>query len=203
MPPMSLRANARRKLTDEDYLALREEGAAHEILGGRSFAVPPLTKKDLYVLERLTPRLRAFVDASGASQGGRILTAPFHVKLTRHDVLQPDLFFISAARTDLLNGEVLEGAPDLVIEILSDIESARQKDLLLKHRLYERFGVLEYWIIEPPTRTVWVDRLLGGVLRRGGQKTLRAGDALSTPLLPGLEIALSEIFPPGRFWGTT
>lgn len=196
---MSVLANNRRKLTDEDFLALRASGPAHEILGGDPFLIHAPSKKHLYVQERLAPRLHTFVEANGS---GQLLTAPFHVKLTRHDVVQPDLFFISAARTDLLNGETLEGAPDLVIEILSDIESARNKDLLLKHRLYERFGVREYWIVEPPTRSVWVDRLQGGVLRRGPRKSLRTGDTLTTPLLPGLEIPLSEIFPSGRLWGT-
>ena len=195
---MSVLANNRRKLTDEDFLALRASGPAHEILGGDPFLIHAPSKKHLYVQERLAPRLRDFAASNGA---GRVLSAPFHVKLSRHDVVQPDLFLVSAARIDLLEGETLEGAPDLVVEILSDIESARNKDLLLKHRLYERFGVREYWIVEPPTRSVWVDRLQGGVLRRGPRRSLRTGDVLATPLLPGLEIPLSEIFPSGRLWG--
>jgi Uma2 family endonuclease len=80
-----------------------------------------------------------------------------------------------------------EAAPDLAIEILSP--SSRRIDAVLKRHLYEKYGVAEYWIVDPAAETVDVLR------RRGDRLRLAAhGGSLATPLLPGLAISLAEIF---------
>lgn len=197
MPAMSLPENPRRRMRYDDCAAFPDDGLLHEILGGEHFVGPAPTKKHLILASRLTPRLESF---AAESLLGRVFAPPCLVRLTEFDVLQPDLCFVAASRLDLVNGRTLEGAPDLVVEILSEVWTARQRDLAMKHRLYERYGVREYWIADPVNRTLRIDRLVGGALRKGSEA--RFGEVLTSPLLPGFELPLVEIFPRGRIWGT-
>jgi Uma2 family endonuclease len=112
------------------------------------------------------------------------------VLLSENDIVQPDLLFISNDRAEILTALNVQGAPDLVIEILSD--STRRLDETAKLKLYERAGVREYWLVDARDRAVRVFRRAGtGFLPAQG---FSSGDTLTTPLLPGLEIRVSEIF---------
>jgi Uma2 family endonuclease len=123
---------------------------------------------------------------------GKIYAAPFDVRFSDHDIAQPDLIFISNERIGILNEDNAKGAPDLVVEILSD--STRRIDEGIKRRLYERVGVLEYWLVDPKRRTVTVLRRVGAGFGSAEALSAEAGDVLTTSLLPGLEIPVSEIF---------
>ncbi|HZF11542.1 MAG TPA: Uma2 family endonuclease, partial [Thermoanaerobaculia bacterium] len=123
-------------------------------------------------------------------QMGTVLYAPFDVLLSPHDVVQPDLLFISNERAAILTEANAQGAPDLVAEILSD--STLRRDETLKRDRYERFGVLEYWLVDPLRRTVRIFRRSGTGF--AAPQELSAMDILTTPLLPGFEIRVSEIF---------
>ena len=79
-----------------------------------------------------------------------------------------------------------------MIEIPS--ESNRKTDETTKRKLYEWAGVLEYWIVDPVLETVKVYRLAGGAYERVAELSVEEGDSLETPLLPGLTIALVQIF---------
>jgi Uma2 family endonuclease len=114
------------------------------------------------------------------------------VILSDEDVVQPDLIFVSSERSSIEQDRGIFGAPDLVVEILS--ESNRKTDEITKRKLYEWAGVLEYWIVDPVLETVKVYRLHGGVYERAAELSAEAGDRLETPLLPGLAIAVSQIF---------
>ena len=72
--------------------------------------------------------------------------------------------------------------------------AARRRDERIKHQLYERFGVTEYWVVDPDLDAIKVYRLADGHYTRVSELTLRDGDVLTTPLLPGLELALADIF---------
>lgn len=86
---------------------------------------------------------------------GVLFAAPTDVILSRHDIAQPDLVFVSKERSHILTKANIQGVPDLVIEILSD--STRKIDEGIKYERYERFGVREYWLTDPfqETVTVW------------------------------------------------
>jgi Uma2 family endonuclease len=72
---------------------------------------------------------------------------PFDVVFSFHDVVEPDLVFVAPGQLDILTDKNIQGAPALVVEILSS--STRRRDEQLKRRLYERTGVREYWLVNP------------------------------------------------------
>lgn len=111
-------------------------------------------------------------------------------------MVQPDLIFVSSSRLSILTEKDIQGAPDLVIEILS--ETTRKTDEITKRRLYERHGVSEYWIVDPELETVKVCRLIDQAYTRTAEYPKENADTLTTPLLPRLQIPLSESLNKGR-----
>jgi Uma2 family endonuclease len=105
------------------------------------------------------------------------------------DVVEPDLLYVGNARRTVLTAKNVQGAPDLVVEIGSP-----RRDEKLKHQLYERFDVTEYWVVDPDVDVVRVYRRVEGKCQRAHELSLDHGDVLTTPLLSGLEPKLSEIF---------
>lgn len=111
------------------------------------------------------------------------------LSLENRTLLAPDLCIVLRGRLDSVSDRMVEGAPDIAIEILS---SDRRRDLVRKRQLYAEAGVLEYWIFDPMNDTATLLELQdGGYVERA---VLGADGVVSTPLLPGLNIPLSEIF---------
>ncbi len=177
------------KLTYEDYLYLPDDGKRHEIIDGEHYVSPAPKVRHQTILGNLLSILWNFVRQH---QLGRVWMAPVDVVLSSTDVVQPDLIFLSAARQHLLTEDNLQGAPDLVVEVLS--EATRRKDEVTKRHLYDRFGVAEYWVIDPELETVKVYRRSGEQLVRHAELSLEAKDRLSSPLFPRLEIRLADLF---------
>ncbi len=177
------------KLTYEDYLHLPEDGKRHELIDGDHYATPSPTPRHQLVLANLVGILYTYLREHPL---GDIYPAPLDVVLSDTDVVQPDLLFLAAGREDLVTERNLRGAPDLVVEVLSD--STRRTDEITKRHLYERHGVGEYWVIDPVLETVKVYRLADEGFRREAELSTEAGDRLTTPLLPGLAVSLGEIF---------
>jgi Uma2 family endonuclease len=121
-----------------------------------------------------------------------VFAAPCDVILSDEDIVEPDLLFISAARSAIVTEKNIQGPPDLVVEILSD--STRKTDEVVKRKLYERYGVREYWIVDPDLETVKIHRLTDQGFVRAADLTSEANEILSTPLLPGFQAPLAEIF---------
>ena len=184
---MAGRDNARRKLTYEDYVLFPEDGKRHEILDGVHYVTPapPLEHQDvsMNLCRILVPFIREH-------RLGRAYHAPVDVLLSEHDIAQPDLVFVSNEHASILTHANIQGAPDLVIEILSD--SSRRRDETLKREIYERAGVLEYWLVDPKCRSVRVYRRAGAGFLAPQDFSVR--NVLATPLLPGLEIPVREVF---------
>ena len=178
------------KLTYEDYLHFPEDGRRHELIGGDHHVTPAPGTKHQIIVTNFLRLLAPFVHQRAS---GRILTAPVDVVLSEVDVVQPDLVFVRAERLDLVTEAHLGGAPDLAVEIVS--ESSRQRDEVTKRHLYERYGVGEYWIVDPVVETVKVFRLgKDRRFRRESELSQEEDDALKSPLFPGLAIPLAELF---------
>lgn len=172
------------KLTYEDYAAIPDDGRRHEILDGEHYVNPAPNIRHQIISIRLSTALHGFVQTHRL---GYVFAAPTDVVLSEHDVVVPDVVFVSNARADLLTEANIQGPPDLVVEILSS--STRRYDTRLKFDMYERAGVGEYWIVDPDEDVVTVFRREGERFRR-----VDPGDTITTPLLPGFALPLSAIF---------
>ena len=177
---------AKVRYTYDDYLLLPED-KRYEILDGDLYmAAAPNTKH-----QRVSKKLEAALIQQTENRGlGEIFHAPYDVILSEENIVQPDILFVRKERARIIGEVNLQGAPDLVIEILS--AGNRSKDLELKRKTYARFGIQEYWIVDPEAATlevlVWSE--IGYVTAGSYGKS----DYLSSPLLPDLNLPLSEVF---------
>jgi Uma2 family endonuclease len=136
------------KFTYEDY-ALLPEDRRYEVIDGELFVTPSPTLRHQLVKMRL---VRLLEDFAGQSGSGTVVDAPFDVVLSRHDVVQPDILFVSRTRETLLGERYADGAPDLIVEVLSPSTEAR--DRVLKAKRYATFGVREMWLVDPAAKTI-------------------------------------------------
>ncbi len=83
---------------------------------------------------------------------GKIYLSPLDVQFNDKNIYQPDLLFVSNERLHIISEKRIIGAPDLIIEILS--ESSYELDTKIKYRVYEESGVQEYWIIDPNKKSM-------------------------------------------------
>lgn len=178
------------KLTYDDYAQIPEDGMRHEIIGGEDYVSPTPSIKHQEISANLHLILGPFVRDHRL---GKVYAAPVDVLMSENDIVQPDLLFVSQERLDIITEANVKGAPDLVIEIHS--KRTRPRDEGIKRECYERLGVREYWTVDPDRKAVRVYLLKGDVLALTARFTANAGDVLTTPLLPGLEIPLAEVFP--------
>ena len=175
------------KFTYEDYLTTPED-ERYELLDGDLTMVPAPNLRHQRVLLELARPLALFIKDRGL---GELLIAPCDVYLSESNIVQPDLLFVSRAREHLLSdGQKVQGAPDLVIEILSP--STEIKDRGIKRELYGKYGVTEYWLVDPIAETIWIHRQRGGVL--APIVTFGRVETLRSPLLAGLELHLDDVF---------
>lgn len=129
---------------EADYLALPDEPRS-ELLYGTLVVTPAPNSRHQEIVLRLARILLDLADANGA----RALVSPIDVVLAEHSVVQPDVIFVARERAAIVRDRV-EGAPDLVIEVLSP--GTARRDLGEKLKLYAESGVAEYWIVDPGAR---------------------------------------------------
>ena len=177
------------KFTYDDFLLFPDDGKRHEIIDGEHYVTPSPNREHQRVSLRLSVALANFLDAHPL---GEVFAAPFDVVFSHFDVVEPDLLYVSNARREVLTEKHVRGTPDLVVEILSP--GTRRIDETKKLRLYERWGVQEYWIADPQTDTLRIVRLENGALVRIAELDASQDEVLTTPLLPGFSVALQKIF---------
>lgn len=129
-----------------DHAALPDEPRC-ELIFGRFYLSPSPVPLHQFLVTRIWRTL----DDSAERTGGLALVAPMDVHLADHSVVQPDILYISPARRRILQTWI-EGAPDLVVEILST--STASRDQIHKLSLYAQSGIPEYWIVDPRRRLI-------------------------------------------------
>ena len=176
-----------RRVGYRDLLAMPDDGRRFEIHGGELVVVPaPLLRHQIASVE-----IVALLAEHRRSSGGLAVTAPFDVVFGEHDVVQPDIVFFRAERVHLLDpNAVTRVAPDLVVEVLSPSTAAVDRGR--KMRLFARYAVPEYWIVDPVGREVEVHSLEAGAYFE--VQRARPGDTVRSVLLPDLA------FDPGRIF---
>jgi Uma2 family endonuclease len=92
---------------------------------------------------------------------GELFIAPLDVRLDQYTVVQPDLFYLAGEQKALINESYINGAPQLVVEVLSPFN--RSKDRLQKLQLYQKSKVLHYWIVDPEDKTMECYQLKDGL----------------------------------------
>lgn len=176
------------RFTYRDYINLGEsEVKRYELIDGELYMVPSPTVIHQMIASNLVRALDGFVMAN---QLGKVMFAPLDVVLSDEDVFQPDIMFISNERSSIISDANIQGPPDLVIEILSAGTAAR--DRTVKRSRYARFGVREYWLVDPQARTVEVLKA-----SETGFDTVRVyseGLSATSPLLVGLDLDVSSLF---------
>ncbi|MBF0319944.1 MAG: Uma2 family endonuclease [Nitrospirae bacterium] len=126
---------------------------------------------------------------------GYIVTAPTDVILSEENVVQPDILFIARGRRGIIKERGVFGPPDLAVEIISP--SSHYRDVHVKKNLYERFGVAEFWIVNPYMKSIEVLMLnSSGQYELFSEGCLMADgkERVSSKVLAGLIVDLTEIF---------
>ncbi|HLI33742.1 MAG TPA: Uma2 family endonuclease [Terriglobia bacterium] len=174
------------RLTYEDLLALPDDGRRHEIINGEHFVTPSPLRKHQIVVIQLGRLMAEFLLERRL---GEVYTAPFDVILSNHDVVQPDLMVVLNDRLKRMTERGVQGAPNLVIEVLS--EATERRDRGEKLKLYAKYGVCEYWLVDPEAETIEVYSPSESLQPR---EHIRPPDTLKSPLLAGFSVPLRKVF---------
>ncbi|MFN0037805.1 MAG: Uma2 family endonuclease [Saprospiraceae bacterium] len=129
---------------------------------------------------------------ANTTNSGEVLHAPLDVVLDDNNAYHPDVFFVKKERSFILENteEIVMGAPDLVVEILS--KSTGIYDKGEKKDIYERYGVREYWLVDPRTSTIELYAYTEQHYKLVA--LLEANEVLKSVALEGFELDLTEVF---------
>ena len=174
------------RLNYEDYCLLPNNGKRYEIIDGELFVTPSPLWRHQNVLTNLLYYLVDFVKKHDL---GKVYPAPFDVVFSQYDVVEPDILYVSKARASVTTEKNIQGAPDLVVEILS--ESTAKIDRTTKLKLYARYGVAEYWVVDPATCSAEIYRPVPGGYELAAQ--LDSSQSLTSPLFPGFSLPLYKL----------
>ncbi len=181
-----------KRLTYDDYLRLPETVQRYEIIDGEIRMSPSPTPVHQRILLRLAMKMATYVQER---QLGEIFVAPLDLVVSREPlrVRQPDLMFVHKDRSEVIGAHHLEGAPDLVVEVLSPENTRREiQDKLAD---YARIGVREIWLVSPEAQTVEVLQASShGGLRRLG--IWGSGEQVRSEVLPDFPFSVDEVFAP-------
>jgi Uma2 family endonuclease len=179
--PSSIRFRA------DDIWDTPEDDKRYEVIDGRLYVSPPPVLAHQRASGRLYGYLWEYLHRRGL---GELFSAPVGVVLDDENGLQPDLVYVSRERAGILSERGIEGAPDLVVEILSP--STRGRDRGIKMRRYAAAGVAHYWIVDPRTRTLEAYQLTEQGYELAG--SYGPGTIFRPSLFPGLEIPIDDLW---------
>jgi len=176
----------KKKYTYEDYIKTPET-ERYELIEGELLMTPSPVPKHQRISGKLEFNLRRFVTENNL---GEVFDAPCDVYLDNENVVQPDILFISKDRLHIIGEKNIQGAPDLVIEIIS--ENSAYRDMVQKKSLYARSGVKEYWIVIPEEELIEIYLLKENIYHLSN--AYRKDQALESPNLTGFKLNIKEIF---------
>ncbi len=183
---MATATTEKKKYTYADYLKTPDD-ERYELIEGDLLMTPSPVTRHQRISRKIEFALEKYVTENDL---GEVFYAPFDICLDAENVVQPDLLFVLKERMDIIGEKNIQGAPDLVIEIIS--ESTAYRDLVQKKKLYARFGVKEYWIVIPEESSVDLFTLKDDVFVL--HKSYSKDDTLQSQLLQKLKIELKKIF---------
>lgn len=166
----------------EDLQQFPDDGKRREIIGGELYTMPSPSPEHQDIVGEFFFELKLFLRSNPI---GKVFVAPTDVIFQIDDVVIPDVMFISKERQDLISKRGVEGAPDLVIEVISP--SSVKRDLEVKRKLCQREGVVVYIAIEPETKRVHV-------WDGNNSFVLGIGETLTCSVLPGFTLLVDKLF---------
>lgn len=170
------------RFTYDDLGQFPDDGKRREIVGGELYTMPSPSTKHQRIVLRLVTAIYSFLEEQPI---GEVFVSPIDVIFGMYDVIIPDIVFVSQAQQGRISERGIEGAPELLIEVLSP--SSAKRDLEVKRKLCQREGVRVYIAVDPELEQVygWDD---------GGSFVLGKGDTLSCSALPGFKLAVERLF---------
>lgn len=174
------------RYTYDDYCRLPEQ-SPYQLIGGKLVMTPSPTPYHQMVSMKLELKMAGFVLDK---ELGIVLDAPIDVYLGEEETYQPDIIFISNERLAIIEETRINGAPDLVVEILSP--NTGYYDLRSKYKVYEKKGVREYWIVDPQHKSVQVFCLRDGkfILDQEAEEQ----GTVTSRVIAGLAVQVESIF---------
>jgi Uma2 family endonuclease len=175
------------KITYQDYLNTPDD-MRYELREGQLIMMTPApTTNHQKISRKILIILGKFVEENNL---GEVFDAPCDVVFDEENVLQPDILFIAKENSHIITEKNIQGAPDLVIEIIS--ENTARIDMVQKKHLYARFGVKEYWIVIPDERSIEVYVISNKCYTLHQKYNLQ--DSLTSSLLTHLTFNLKQVF---------
>lgn len=185
---MAFTGKARVQYSYEEYAALPSDGRRWELIDGEFEVNPAPATRHQTVSRRLQYELMQQLEEAGLAL---VFDAPTDVILSDHDVVQPDLAIVGATRKHIVSERGIEGPPDIVVEILSP--GTRVLDRRVKSVTYARFGVPEYWIVDPDLGHIEQYRLDASGSYGAPERFDRAS-TLGTPSFTEVSVDLAKVF---------
>jgi Uma2 family endonuclease len=174
------------KLTYADYCRL-PSGQRYELIEGDISMTPSPNTVHQRLSRRIEMALIAWAESGGL---GEVFHAPYDVVLSDNNVVQPDVLYVSRERRSIVTAANIQGAPDLVIEILSP--NQEDWDRVVKRSVYARYGVPEYWLVNPTSLTVELLSRDEHDLRTLGVYGVH--EVVRSVALPGLSLHVGTLF---------
>ena len=166
-----------------------DDGRRYELYDGEAIVVPSPFPRHQRVVKHLGDVLGEYED----THGGVLFNAPIDIIFDEHNVLQPDLVYFREQRRHVVHDwEVTRAAPDLAVEVLSRSTEARDRGR--KMQILARFGVAEYWLVDPAKNTVEIYVLNGQAFEFAA--AIDDAGAVKSPTVPGLSFDTASIFAP-------
>jgi len=175
--------------TYEDYRALPDDGRRYQVLQGDLVVTPAPNRLHQGIVLRLGVCLSERIERDGL---GFVYCSPVDVVLGSRTVVQPDIVFVSTARSEGLPLACIDRAPELAVEVLSP--STASIDRVRKAAIYARAGVPWYWVVDADARSVEEYELDGDAYRLRSRTA--APGVFEPALFPGLAIALEAVLRP-------
>ncbi|MFN0174218.1 MAG: Uma2 family endonuclease [Saprospiraceae bacterium] len=177
----------RRLLTYKDYAAITpNDNGNYELINGNIVFMPSPTPQHQDVVTELATLLRVFAKSNDL---GKVYTAPLDTSFDEINTFQPDILFIRKDRAHIIGAKKIEGAPDLVIEVLS--EGNTPKVMSFKKHIYETFWVREYWVLDLKKKTVVQYLNEEGEFQK--LNTFKATEAVKSVVLEGFQTKLEDL----------
>ncbi len=179
--------SATKPITARDFMELPEGPPYYQLIEGDLHMAPSPGGFHQDVVLNVAVLFRGYLEKHRI---GIVRIAPSDVQLTELNVYEPDLYFVSKSRKSILTEHGVEGAPNLVVEVLSPRTSKLDKGA--KRAVYSRSGVEELWLVDPVARRVHVYRFGESAETPIGVYGVR--QRFESPLFPRLKISVAKIF---------